>query len=284
MPLVSSMVGRVGTPATEHVERRWLMNYAASVGDENPVWYDTTAEAPLPAHPAYVSQLEWVAIDQLLEHLVELSPEERFLGVQSFVDTTIHRPVKATQELVSIAEVAGVESCPAGARLTVRIETVSEAGAQVSTSFVGMVYRSVEVVGRIAPTLPAIPTDDRWAAERARDGRVHLSSIAPHVFSECARDYSPIHTDLAVATSAGLPGLILHGTATMAFFLSDVVRHEAAGDPLVRRFTARFGAMVLCPSILSLRVTPHMHDSSIHKLEAFTQDGGLAIKAGAAWL
>jgi len=36
-----------------------------------------------------------------------------------------------------------------------------------------------------------------------------------------------IHTDIAVARPAGLPGIILHGTATLALAVSYVLRHGA---------------------------------------------------------
>ena len=42
---------------------------------------------------------------------------------------------------------------------------------------------------------------------------VPISALAAHVYTECARIWNPVHTDTAVADRAGLPGLILHGTA-----------------------------------------------------------------------
>ena len=43
--------------------------------------------------------------------------------------------------------------------------------------------------------------------------RVEVPYHLGHVYTECARIWNPIHTDLAVARAAGLPGPILHGTA-----------------------------------------------------------------------
>ena len=47
-----------------------------------------------------------------------------------------------------------------------------------------------------------------------------VSATAAHVYTEGARIWNPIHTDAAVAARAGLPGIILHGTATLALAVS----------------------------------------------------------------
>jgi acyl dehydratase len=65
------------------------------------------------------------------------------------------------------------------------------------------------------------------------------------VYTECARIWNPIHTDAAVARAAGLPGPILHGTATLALAVSRVVARDLGGDPArVRGIVARFTGMV----------------------------------------
>ena len=76
-----------------------------------------------------------------------------------------------------------------------------------------------------------------------------------HVYSECARIWNPIHTDLEVARRMGLPDIILHGSATLALAVSRVVDHAADGDPnRVRRLGGMFRGMVLMPSEIRLRL------------------------------
>ena len=82
-----------------------------------------------------------------------------------------------------------------------------------------------------------------------------MAAQAAHVYTEGARIYNPIHTDLAVARSAGLPGLILHGTATLALAVSRVIARDLSGDPTaVRGVAARFTGMVRMPSRLTVRM------------------------------
>jgi acyl dehydratase len=74
------------------------------------------------------------------------------------------------------------------------------------------------------------------------------------VYTECARIWNPIHTDVAVARGAGLPAIILHGTATLALAVSRVVRRSLGGDGRrVRGVSARFTGFVRLPSIVTVR-------------------------------
>jgi acyl dehydratase len=89
-----------------------------------------------------------------------------------------------------------------------------------------------------------------------------VAAGAAHVYTECARIFNPIHTDRAVALGAGLPDIILHGTATMAMAVSRIVDGYLGGDGRrVRRLGGRFAAMVLMPSTLELVVTAAEDDA-----------------------
>jgi acyl dehydratase len=83
---------------------------------------------------------------------------------------------------------------------------------------------------------------------------VELPAGIAHVYTECARIWNPIHTDAAVARAAGLPGIILHGTATLALAVSRVVTRELGGDGArVRGVAARFTGFVRLPSAITVR-------------------------------
>jgi acyl dehydratase len=147
---------------------------------------------------------------------------------------------------------------------------VDAAGALVTTTHYGSIYRGVACEGtaenspEISSTAPAEPGRDAnggvWGALPGPPNiskwqqRVPISAQLAHVYTECARIWNPIHTDIAVARAAGLPGLILHGTATLALAVSQVVARELGGDPaLVRGVAARFTGMVPMPSFVTVR-------------------------------
>ncbi|MEZ5596515.1 MAG: MaoC/PaaZ C-terminal domain-containing protein [Pseudomonadales bacterium] len=87
---------------------------------------------------------------------------------------------------------------------------------------------------------------------------MNVSSIpvAPglgNIYTECARIYNPIHSDRGFALAAGLPDIILHGTATLALAVSRLVDQALGGDSTrVVRLGGRFRAMVLMPDTLLL--------------------------------
>jgi acyl dehydratase len=84
--------------------------------------------------------------------------------------------------------------------------------------------------------------------------RVDVPANAALVYTECARIWNPIHTDLAVARGAGLSAPILHGTATLALAVSRVVARDLGGDPArVREIRVRFTGMVALPSTFMVR-------------------------------
>ncbi len=99
-----------------------------------------------------------------------------------------------------------------------------------------------------------------------------------HTYTECARIWNPIHTDRAVALSAGLPDIILHGTATLALAVSHIVDEFAGGEPAkVSRLGGRFSAMVLMPS--TIRLQAQRNDDTVF-YQVITEDGQVAISNG----
>ena len=111
-----------------------------------------------------------------------------------------------------------------------------------------------------------------------------ISAGAAHVYTECARIWNPIHTDPAVAEQYGLPGLILHGTATLAHGISCVIAQETDGHPeRVKRITGRFGAMVFMPSRLTVRIVSReaSAEGDVVRFEIRTEEGKPAVRDGA---
>jgi acyl dehydratase len=172
-------------------------------------------------------------------------------GVHATHALTIHRPPRAGDTLHTTARVIAVEPRRAGTLVTVRFTTRDAEGAAVTTTDYGSVYRGVTLAEPASPTArpePAAATDVAWQED------VEIGAGAAHVYTECARIWNPIHTDIAVARAAGLPDIILHGTATLALAVSRVVVRAAAGDGRrVRTVQARFTSMVRLPSTLTVR-------------------------------
>ena len=93
----------------------------------------------------------------------------------------------------------------------------------------------------------------RHSKRRSRNiAKIDIPANAAHVYTECARVWNPIHTDIAYARAAGLPNIILHGTATLALSVSRVLQQFDIDAAAVRRVQCRFSGMVEMPSHLSV--------------------------------
>ena len=89
----------------------------------------------------------------------------------------------------------------------------------------------------------------RWRSSRSRFRRMRRTSIPNARISGI-----PIHTDAEVAADAGLPAIMLHGTATLALAVSKIIAAEVSNQPeRVAEVYARFGAMVFMPSEVVVR-------------------------------
>ncbi len=84
---------------------------------------------------------------------------------------------------------------------------------------------------------------------------------------------------LRSAHAAGLPEIILHGTATLAMAVSRIIESEAGKDPArVERVAGRFGAMVTMPSTLTVRMLAR--EGAVVFFEVLSGEGRLAIRDG----
>jgi acyl dehydratase len=277
MPVPSDAVGQQTEPITHVVDERWLMAYAAGLGETKPVYLDTTAPGGISAHPLFPVCVEWPVVLAVgaLDVLSDVTtPEEKRRGIHATHDLTMLRPIVPGDVLTTVATVIGVEKRPPGALLTMDMVSTDVHGREVFRTRQGSLYLATDVIGpdRAAPDdepLPPIEGDPVVTVD------IPIDAGAAHTYTECARIWNPIHTDLAVALAADLPGLILHGTATLAHGVSVGVHHLAGGDPnAIVRVRGRFGAMVPMPATLTVSVYAN------GRFEVRTPDGGQAVKNG----
>jgi acyl dehydratase len=270
--IAADIVGVEAGPIGHALDARWLMAYAAALGEADPRYYDTLA-APGPlAHPLFAVCYEWPVALALRERTIAADLQPR--GVHATHHLVIHRAPRVGDTLRTTARVVAVERRRSGTLIVSRFETVDAAGQRVTTTDYGAVYRGVALSeatvpwsaevpaaggdGAAAPAHPGPPTPWSPAGAGARwTDVVEIPANAARVYTECARIYNPIHTDVAVARGAGLSAPILHGTATLALALSRVVARDLGGEPTrVGEVRARFTGMVTMPSSLAVRGRP----------------------------
>jgi acyl dehydratase len=278
MPLDTRMVGQTTRAFSHDVDARWIMAYAAGLNDLNPVYMDTRA-APVVAHPVFPVCLEWPVIlsSRELPGYESVTREEGARGVHAAHDLHLYRPIRAGERLTTRGTIIALEAIRPGAAQLTRLDTIDDQGALVCRTYQLGISRGVRVQGEpvAGEAAPALP--ERLTTGASRTFTIDVPGGAAHVYTECARIFNPIHTDRAVAVAAGLPDIILHGTATMALAVSTLVDAYLDGDPTrVRRLGGRFAAMVLMPSTLTLAVEGEAPGRLFFTVR--TADGGEAFQ------
>jgi acyl dehydratase len=261
---------------------------AAGIGDTNPRYLDDAAATGIVAHPAFCVTLEWPAALALRQHpQLQLPPEEALRAVHAEQDSLFYRPIRPGDRLHTTATLVQVRTLKPGACTVTRFATVDAAtGAPVVTSYASTIYRGVPVDGpdtqsEAVPLLPVTPDNAAMPQQVA----IAVAREAPHVYTECAQIWNPIHTERRVALAAGLPDIILHGTATWALAASQLINHCAGGEPArLRRFAGRFAAMVIPGTTRTLQYGPAPDEAQVVLYTVWNAAGAPAITRGCAVL
>jgi acyl dehydratase len=235
MPIRADIIG-FEQQVTRQVSWRWALAYAASLG------FGELDDGLVPGPFCVCLEWEPVGSDARAERC-GLNASERLRNVHVSQDSTFHRPIRPGMRVTTTSRIVYGRQTSAGAFLLTRLENrEAESGDLLVTSWSGAMLRGVPFDGPLdarmpadAPSLPegVTPSPDAVTIPTARS--------LPHIYSECARIWNPIHTERAVALAAGLPDIILHGTITWALAGAAAV----GGVGRLRRLSAQFRAPVI---------------------------------------
>jgi acyl dehydratase len=231
LKISSAIVGREVGPDHQLIDKRWLMAYNAALG-----------EVSDKSHPLFAVCYEWPATHALREATGLQQINARLVHAQH--DLVLHRKVILGETLGVTAKVVAVTQRSPGAFVV--FELSAKAGDEpVSTTRYGMLYRGVTLEGGERGAVDDPPKHETTLQPL---GKIEIAATAGHVYTECARIWNPIHTDPEYARAAGLPGIILHGTATLALSVSRLTKSA-------KRVRCRFAGMVRMPSTLTVHAS-----------------------------
>lgn len=242
MPFNADLAGTRWGPIDWTFTTRRVLAYRAALSPDDAAGLDDAAPEGLFALPMQIVSPEWVLVLAAREHAGQtLTAEEARRAVHAGQDSRFHRPVAAGETLTLEARLLGARATRAGVVSATSFTARDAAGALVVESLSTTVYRDVELTG--APTAD-VPAPDYAPPETAPGAAtIPLAAALPHVYSECAEIWNPIHTERKVALAAGLPGIIVHGTALWALAGLEAARLHASGDTRrLKRLAARFTA------------------------------------------
>ncbi len=260
------------------VDARWLMAYSVAVGATGSEFVDT--QQGIIAHPLFPVAPEWALLTGRPDPFgFGLTREETARGVHAGHDLHWHSPIVPGEQIHLVADVVAIRAVRAGSLTTVRFTAFADDGAPRWTTWMDNINRGVEVEGadsvEVGSMPPPLPEND---APLDLALPLSIAAGAAHVYTECARIWNPIHTDVAVARAAGLPDILLHGTATLAMSVTTIMAHRGIRAEQVRRLAGSFRSMVLMPAQLDVMIGTAPNGTDVH----FSTDiaGTPAVLAG----
>jgi acyl dehydratase len=286
MPLQSSALGTSAGYVDVTYDARWTMGYSAGVPDERPELYATDAPNGVLVHPLFPVAPEWALIISGQAHHGGLEPDEARRGIHVGHDLVLHRPLRADEQVRLAATFSAVGRRRAGATQELLFTATDTDGSIVWRTRMTSLLLGVELVGEPTsvpldwPATPERPTGDAPVAVVSSE----VSTVAAHVYSECARIWNPIHTDVVAARRAGLAEPILHGTATLARSVSLACGLADVSLDRVQRVMGGFSAPVPLGSSFQVRLLAvdddHLwFDAVLADGTAVLRDGLLGLRA-----
>ncbi|MGI5151808.1 MaoC/PaaZ C-terminal domain-containing protein [Plantactinospora sp. CA-294935] len=250
-----TVVGRWSEPRPFDVTPAGLAAYADAVGGPSPVY------AVVPAMDLVFMVAGTTAATELRARVVH--------GQQ---DIFFHRRLPVGETVTVRAAVLGLHGKRSGTIATIGVRTYDAHGALLNEQYVTEFYRGIPTdlrLGTPSPTLPA----DAPSGPPLRTATTPLPLDLPRRYADASGDRNPIHLDDDFARTVGLPGVIVHGLASLAVASHTVLAGGA--DPA--RLSCRFTRPVAPGDTLTTRVWADGHG---YRFESVDQAGAVVLGAG----
>lgn len=283
MEITPRFVGMRLRPFETDVTWRMTTNYAAATGDDNPFYLDDRRPEGLVAPPMLAAALTWPISSNLGDFvLADDFPKEVLLTQVHYTERLdFHRPTRPGDRLTIKGQLAGIQPHRAGTHSIMRYEASDQEGRPVFTEHTGVMLRGVQCKGgKIGLSLPADPQGD-WDAGPLWREDIRIDPLLPYVYDGCSDIVFAIHTSPAFARQAGLPGIILQGTCTLALAVRELINREAGGDPgRLKTLNCRFSGLVRPGTDISVNLKAR--DGEDYFFDVINQDGKKAVSKGYA--
>jgi len=249
MSLNKTCVGREYPPVQTEVTAEAIQKYARAYNDLNPAYFDSDRPGGIIAPPMFGVTVVWQSVLAAIGdpevradflHLVHGEQDMEFLGV-----------IRPGDVIRSTAKIVSIETRATGETLDVALEARNQHNETVQKTLFGAFIRS----GGDRRAAPAQRTPEPERGDPIVSVVQTIDKDQTYRYAEASGDHNPIHVNEAVARSAGLPGIIVHGLCTMAFTSEVVIDKLCGGDPArLRRLRVRFSRPVLPGQAITTRI------------------------------
>lgn len=274
----SQIVGQQLKPYPFRILTRYISNFAASILDENDIYYNT--EKKLIAHPLFPVRISWEIVEKINQLLESDLPDTLFDHmVHQWEYLEIHRLPNADDELTIQGEFVALHPHKLGAKIVIKFDYFDRQNQLVISEFVAAILFGVKCSdkGNSSIALPTIARIDQVAP--IWEETIPISKLASYIYDGCNDIVYPIHTDRKFARARGLSDIILQGTATLAMSISLLIKKELNDDPRrIKVVSAKFTDIVVPPNHISVRLLER-NDQNIY-FDVTEKAGKFVIKGG----
>jgi acyl dehydratase len=243
--LTTADAGALSAAHTTVLTSRFTMAYAAGINDTNAAYFDDLRPGGLRVHPGIAFSLQWASRAR-----PDRRPNLRAapFGVHASTDLRIYRPFRPGEAITTQGQIVQMRQIRPGVFNLDRYRMTASDGTLVAELDYNGITRGATLAGPdvILAAEPERPECPEHAGKPLWERRFAIGLHAGQQYTECAQIYNPIHTEPSVAKAAGLPGVILHGSATKAMALTAVIDQCFGGDATrVTRLYGQLRGMVL---------------------------------------
>lgn len=240
------------------VHWRKIMNYAAAVNDDNPYYFNDEKEEGIVAPPMYIVAITWPIIENLKNFIqIEKFPIKVLKTIVHYTEhIKIHRLIKPNDELFLKGKIVAILPHRAGTHIVIRLDANDKNNNPVFTEHIGGMLRGVKLDGDGLGenTLPYIPVFSN-ATKPLWKKTIEIDKLRSFIYDGCTDIIFAIHTSKKFAHFVGLPGIILQGTATLAYTVKEIINTEAGGNPhKIKEIYCKFTGMVKPGTIIQLQL------------------------------
>ena len=252
MPVDATALGVKLPSRVVEVTPRMTLAYAAGIGDLGPATFDDCRAEPLLAPPSFSSVLEWPVVANGRSELLGLEPDEAQRSVHAEQDSFFLQEIRVGDRVRTRGRIVAIRQTRAGALVQTRLSTEDAADETPKiTSWHTAIFRGIPVAGE-GGRLEEAPSWPSAGPALERSAALPIPRQAAHVYTEYTGIWNPIHTERRVALAAGLPDIILHGTATLALAGREIVACAKGKAARLLRLRGRFRAVVVPGSTITV--------------------------------